>query len=165
MKTGPGVPGSAGGRPGRCSRVKTCKSETRSKESEKDGSGAFANLPTPKQINRVSLFGRFLSAFTLKTLMQLNATGRLSCCQRGVCLPFPSRRKGIQQEPRGHCSDARNKFVNNRASVAQQPRASADTLPYAPASRGAHSASHPLSHLGPPFLKVNLSLLLRLSSQ
>lgn len=77
-------------------------------------------------------------------------------CQILVCLPFPCRRKGIQHEPRG--PGAQNEFINNSASVARTTPRACGHSPGAPASRGAHSASYPLSRLSPPFLKVAPSL-------
>lgn len=124
------VHGRAGGRPEPGRRVKTRKSETESKRNAKDGSSAFANLPAPKQINRIVAL-EFTKRIYTENRHELQCHGQAECCQRLVCLPFPSRTKGIQHELRRRCPEARNTFINNSASKAraterarEHPRAS-----------------------------------------
>ena len=134
---------------GPCRRVKIGKSETESKRSRINGSGAFANLPTPKQINRVVAVA-FKKFIYIENRHVSECHGEAERCQRLVCLPFHSRRKGIQHGP---CPRWRNEFVNKSASAARATQR-LRTTSRAPGSRDSPSASHRLSCPRPPFLKV-----------
>ena len=127
--------GWAGGWPGPCRRGETRKSETESKRSRKDGSGAFANLPTPKQINRVVAVA-FKKFVYVENRQVSECQGEVERCERLVfCFvfccccwffsPFHSTRKGIQHRPRPR---GRNEFINNRASVARATQRAREQL-------------------------------------
>lgn len=95
-----------------CSRVKLRKSEAESKRIEKDGSAGFGNLPPPKQINRVVALA-FTKCIYIDNRRASARSEEVERYQRLVCLPFPSRRKGIQHERRRLCGDTRSEFINS----------------------------------------------------
>lgn len=146
------VLGRAGGWPGLCRQVKTHKSETESKGGTKDGSGALANLPAPKQINTVVVL-EFTKCIHIENRRELACHGEAQSCQRLVCLLFPSRRKGIQHEWRRRCPDARNEFINNSASVARATQR-AGKHPRVCLVPSAHAALHPLPRPGALFPEI-----------
>lgn len=109
------VPASAGGWPGPCSRVKIYTFETQSKRSEKNG--PVRSLTFLHQHKQTGVVLAFSKCIHIDSRQCCHPEGEL--CQRLVCLPFPSRRKGIHPKPRGRCPDTREEFMNNNVSLAQ----------------------------------------------
>lgn len=122
------------------------KSETESKRRRKDGSGAFANLPTPKQINRVFAVA-FKKFVDIENRQVLECHGEAERWQRLVCLPFCSTRKGIHRRQRRR---RRNEFINNSASVARATQRPCER-PRVRQVRGTHAPPRPRCFVRGPF--------------